>query len=537
MGGDWRKREELFKRAFELTADISPSVLLRRVLDVAVELGDADHGSLVLLSPDGEVQEIVTSGVAHERRMLSRSLVDSGIVGRGVAGGQPIRLAKLGEDCSVVGFPRNRGSQPFLGLPITLWGRVFGAICLGRRPGAEFDEEDEREMALLGAQAGVALDHARLLQEGRVRERALIAVNEVSQAILEGSPTDEVLRLVARWARDLAGAAMAFVNTPDATSHLLTLRAAAGERAEAAVGMVFPVEESISQEVMRSGLPLQIADCAADERVYQPIVRIGNVGPCLFVPLAVGDRAFGTLSVANEPGERGFSDEDLLLVKTFAAEAAVALQYGQFRDELERLSLLEERERIAMDLHDGVIQALFVVGLSLQSAQAVAHDAEEVGVRLADAIGSIDRAIRDLRDYIFGLQPHELADHQLERALRDVATVFQRSGGASTLVEVEPEAAALLTPHAADIIQICREAMSNAVRHSGADRVTLTLRSTGAAVVLEISDNGSGFDPGRAMGTGNGLTNLGVRAKSLGAVLHIDSELGAGSTLRVSVPV
>ena len=536
--GEWRRREELFKRAFELTAEASTDTLLRKVLDLALELGGADHGSLVLLGPDGDVHDLVTSGVEQERRKLDRSSIDAGVVGKIITEAETLRLTDVAEDPSLVGFPRRNGApSPFLGLPITLWGRVFGALCLGRCHGApEFDDADEREMALLGAQVGVALDHARLLQEARVRERALVAVKEVSQAILEGLSTDEVLRLVARSARELAGASTAIVNTPDPSQGSMMLRVAAGSQAEALEGMTFSVEESFAGDVMRTGAPLLIDDVGMDGRMNQPVVRIGGMGPALFVPLAVGDHTFGTLVVARKAGGRCFRDDDVLLLQTFAAEAAVALHYGQIRIELERLSLLEERERIAMDLHDGVIQALFVVGLSLQAAQEVTDDPEEVGIRLADAVGSIDQTIRDLRDYIFGLQPGELEDHRLERALREVAGVFQRSVGVSTLVEVEPEAASLLADRASDVTHIAREAISNAVRHSGAECVTLTLRSAEDSVLLEVSDDGAGFDPEQADGQGNGLVNLRNRARALGGVLTIDSKPGAGCTVRLRVP-
>ena len=538
LRGDWRRREELFRCAFALDAEPAPSALLSRVLELARQLGEADHGSLVLFAADGAVVELVSCGVANEQRRLDRAAVDAGVVGRIVGEAQPLRLARLGKDPSLVGFPRGDEPAPFLGLPISLWGKVFGAICLGRRAGEpEFTDDDEHEMALLGAQVGVALDHARLLQAGRVRERALVAVKEVSLAILEGSETDDVLRSVAWWARELVGASMAFVNTPDASGERLVLRAAVGERAEATVGMTFPVSESISGDVMRSRAPLLIEDAASDPRVNQPVVRLGHVGPALFVPLAAGDHVFGTLSVANEPDGRGLSEDDVLLLQTFAAEAAVALRYGQIRAELGRLSLLEERERIAMDLHDGVIQALFVVGLSLQTAQAVANDPAEVATRLEDAVGSIDRAIRDLRDYIFGLQPPEVADDQLERALREVAVVFQRAGDLTISVDVDPATASRLTDHSPDVIQAAREAVSNAVRHSGADELTLRLSVDEGRSLLEVTDNGSGFDIHEAEGHGHGLTNLRARAEALGGTLQIDTRPGQGSAVRIRIPV
>lgn len=534
----WRQREELFKSAFALTADVSRDTLLRRVLDIAIELGRADHGSLVLFGGDGEVQELVSSAVARERRRLDRVSVETGVVGQVLREARIVRLAQLDDDPSLVGFPRDRAICPFLGLPITLWGAVFGVLCLGRQAGSpEFDAEDEHEMELLGAQVGIALDHSRLLQEARTRERALVAVQEVCHAILEGRDTDAVLRLVATWAGQLAGADTAWVNTPGPAGDTLVLRAASGARAEAIEGMRFPAEGSISGEVMRSCSPLLVDDVASDVRVNQPVVRIGGMGPALFVPLAGGDQVLGTLSVANTVGGKPFCRDDVLLLQAFAAEAGLALQHGQIRSDLERLALLEERERIAMDLHDGVIQALFVVGLSLQAAQEVAEDAAEVADRLGDAVGSIDQTIRDLRDYIFGLQPEEVTEHQLERALRDVATTFQRSAGVPTLLEVDPKAAALLAHAAADVTHIAREAMSNVVRHSGAGSMTVRLRVSDDAVLLEVSDDGSGFDVESAEGRGNGMVNLRSRAEALGGMLTIESHLGEGSTVRLQVPI
>jgi signal transduction histidine kinase len=534
----WRRRENLFKQAFALTADVSRDALLRRVLDLAIELGHADHGALVLFDADGEVEHLASSAVADERRRLDRATVDAGVVGRVVSEARIVRLPEVGEDPSLVGFPRAHQSGPFLGLPITLWGVLFGVLCLGRRAGApEFGAEDEHEMGLLGAQLGVALDHTRLLQEARNRERALVAIKEVSQAILEGLPTDDVLRLVAQSARELAGASTAWVNTPDPTGGLLVLRAASGVEAEALVGMTYREAGSITGRVMRGSEPLLVQDVSADPRVRQPVVVAGGMGPALFVPLTGGDGVFGTLSVANRYGGKCFKQDDIVLLQTFAAEAGVALRHGEIRADLERLSLLEERERIAMDLHDGVIQALFVVGLSLQTAQEAADDPAEVSVRLADAVGSIDQTIRDLRDYIFGLQPSDMDDNRLERALREVASGFQRSTGVAMLVDIDPKASAVLAASAPDITHIAREAMANAVRHSGAGRVTVDLRVTGGEAVMDVADDGSGFDPAQAEGRGNGLVNLRTRAEALGGVLTIDSRFGAGSTVRLRLPV
>ncbi len=536
---DWRRRDALFHDAFELAGDASPSDLLRRVVKVAVEVAEADHGFLVAVDEMGEVHDVVTSGVEEERRRLDRALVDKGLIGRVLQQGAAVCAERPEDDPSLVAFPRSVGVGSVLGLPISLWGRAFGVICLARAEGAEaFCAEDEAEMLSLGAHAGVALDHARLRQESRVRAEALVAVSEVSRAILEGRETDDVLQLIAARARTLVCSSLGAISTPEPDGETILQRVAEGDRAHLIVGKTFPAAGSISADVMATRRPLLIPEVSSDSRVVQPVVQLEGLGPGLFVPLAVGDRVFGTLAVVKEAGARRFSADDVLLMQAFAAEAAIALQYGQVRAELGRLALLEERERIAMDLHDGVIQALFVVGLSLQGAQAVVHDPEEMELRLRDAIGSIDRAIRDLREYVFGLRPNE-GDDQLERGLREIGRIFGRAGNLSMVVEVDPQAAARLEKRSTDIIQAAREAVSNAVRHSGGDEVTLKLAigPDASAALLEVTDNGVGFEPDACIGKGNGLANLRSRAESLGGSLTLEAAPGQGSAVRIQVPL
>lgn len=535
---DPRPRDALFRAGFELTSDLSPAAVMTRIVDLGCHIADAAHGSLVVLGAGGRVAGVVTSGVAEERRRLDRAAADQGVLGEVLRSGRALRRDGMADDPGLVGLPRSMKPASFLGAPIVVRGEVFGALCLVRDSERDpFDDGDEEAVTFFAGHAGVALHNAHLLREAEVRARALRGANEVRQAVLAGRDTDEVLSRVARWARELVGASLASVATPVEGSDSMVVRVADGEQADRVAGMVFPVTGSISGEVMREGRPVLVEDASSDPRTDGPVGVVGGMGPALFVPLAVGDRILGTVSVADRAGRRRFSEEDLLVVRTFALEAAVALQYGHISSDLARLSLLDERERIAMELHDGVIQALFVVGLSLQAAEAVVDDPDEVRRRLADAVGSIDRAIRDLRNYIFGLQPGSLADRELARDLRDLAESFERSGRVSTSVHVDPRAASVLAPRSADILQAAREAMSNAVRHSGAGHIALRFSLDGAEAVLEVDDDGSGFDLRRAAGLGSGLANLGSRAESLGGVLEMASVLGQGTTVRLRIPL
>jgi GAF domain-containing protein len=213
----------------------------------------------------------------------------------------------------------------------------------------QFDADDERALVVLAAQAGVAVENARPYEETRDRARRLEAVQAVATAILGGDPAEQVLALVARYARELAGADLATVAVP-ADGDELVVQAVDGEQAERLRGVRFPVEGSVAGEVLRTGKVVVLDDAADDDRTRQPLVRLGGIGPALFTPLSAEGRAFGALAVANGRGGPAFREADAQLLETFAAQAAVALEHVRLRREVERLAVLEDRERIAKEL-------------------------------------------------------------------------------------------------------------------------------------------------------------------------------------------
>jgi signal transduction histidine kinase len=287
--------------------------------------------------------------------------------------------------------------------------------------------------------------------------------------------------------------------------------------------------------VLRTGKVVVLADATADRRADQPLVRLGGVGPALFVPLSAEGRAFGTLAVANAVGGAAFREADVQLVETFAEQAAVALEHARLRRELDRLAVLEDRERIAKELHDGAIQSLFAVGMGLQGSAMLAGDPELAG-RIEGAVDELDRVIRDLRNYIFGLRPGILADRQLDQALRRLVEEFGERSGVVAVADVDPGAAAELAGSAADVVQLAREALSNVSRHAAAATCRVSLRRDAAGIVLEIDDDGRGFDPDAGAGAGQGLGNLRARARALGGRAEVSSAPGQGTTVRVTIP-
>jgi signal transduction histidine kinase len=263
----------------------------------------------------------------------------------------------------------------------------------------------------------------------------------------------------------------------------------------------------------------------------------GEIGPAMFVPMNAAERTFGTLAVSNLIGGTEFREDDLALVETFADQASVALEYARAQQDLRRLAVLEDRERIAKELHDGAIQSLFAVGMGLQAAAVVSKD-PELERRVDGAVNEIDRVIRDLRNYIFALRPGILADRQLDQALHHLADDFQQKNGITTVVEIDDTVAAQLASQAGDVVQLAREALSNVGRHANAATCRLSLVRSDTVALLEIDDDGQGFDPRAASGGGGqGLRNLRERAASLGGEISIESTPGEGTTLRVTIPL
>jgi signal transduction histidine kinase len=255
----------------------------------------------------------------------------------------------------------------------------------------------------------------------------------------------------------------------------------------------------------------------------------------LGVPIKVRDRVYGNLYLTEKRGAAEFTEEDEEAVVTLAAQAGVAIENARLHEDLKRLAVLEDRERIAQELHDGVIQSLFAVGMGLQAAGAMTDDPDTVRARLDAAVNDVDRVIRDLRNYIFGLGGGT-ADRELARALDDLADEHRRGSDLAISVHVDPDAAAALASRAPDVIQFAREAMSNAVRHSGGVSISLALTSEDGSYVLEIEDDGEGFDLEAARGRGRGLDNLRARARALGGDLDLEPEPGRGTRVRLRVP-
>ena len=526
------RNDALLEAGLAIASELSLPMVLQRIVDLAAEVTDARYGALGVIGDREELVDFITTGISAKQRKAIGALPHGrGLLGLLIREPRIVRIEDIASHPDSVGFPPNHPPMhSFLGAPVQAMGRVYGNLYLAdKRSAKEFTLEDERSLRILATQAGVAIANASLYQESRRRQQWLEALREISGDILEGGDAASLLTSIAEHARNLAGADAATIITTTSKPGELEVTAAVGAYASEVRGQPVPATKSISGEVIKTGKVFHTDDAGTHRHAYQPIIRLGHVGPAIFVPLRVRGRATGTLMVANLKGGRRFDEETIRLTETFADQASVAIEYERAQADLQRLGLMEERERIAKELHDGIIQSLFAVGMGLQSTALMAG-APQTTARIESAVEELDRVIRDLRNYIFGLRPGILADRQLDQALRVLGEESQASSQVRIDVEVDAALAAGLSSRSHEIVQLTREALSNVARHAQARHATVRLTRKGKTGVLSIEDDGVGFDVLRQP-AGNGLRNMRERAEAIGAALTVTSRAGKGTTL------
>jgi signal transduction histidine kinase len=304
-----------------------------------------------------------------------------------------------------------------------------------------------------------------------------------------------------------------------------------------------PTGRGVLGVLISEGLALRMPEISAHARSVGFPPNHPSMHSFLGAPITVRGKTFGRIYLTEKAGAEEFDLDDEKALIVLASQAAVAIENAHLLEEtqrqaneIQRLSLLEDRERIAKELHDGVIQSLFAVGMGLQGTVALAKD-DQIAARLEGAVEEIDRAIRDLRNYIFGLRPGILADRQLDQALRDLGEQFASKTDVVTVVTVDESVASELAPLAAEVVQITREALSNVGRHASATTCRVSLqRDAAGAAELVVDDDGIGFDP-EAAPEGMGLRNVSQRVEALQGKLTIESTPADGTTVSVTIPL
>ncbi|GGO90464.1 sensor histidine kinase [Wenjunlia tyrosinilytica] len=513
--------------------------VLRRIVEAAVLLVDAQYGALGVIGPDGKTLcQFLTVGLTEEEiKAIGPYPSGHGILGELIRHPEPLRLAKLSEHPSSYGFPPNHPPMnSFVGVPIRVREHVFGNLYLTEKRGeGDFDAEDEAVLSTLAVAAGVAIDNARLYEEAMRREKWLRASGRVTTSLMSGSPLVEVTGLIAETAKDITGAELAAVALPLPDATALTVEFAAGRQADAHRGLVLPVEGSLVGLAYHAADPVFSEDVTRDPRISAGPPRFAGLGPAVAVPIKSGQAVRGVLLLVRAPGRPMFSEEEIEPLLGFAGQAALAMELGERRSDAEQIALLEDHDRIARDLHDLAIQRLFATGMTLQSADRLI-DHPGASERVQRAVNDLDETIKIIRSTIFGLRARETASqHGLRtRAVQAVGEAASVLGFAPSLrmeglldTQVPKEVAA-------DVVAVLGEALSNVARHAHAGRADVALVNDGKSLVVTVTDNGVGVPSG---GRRSGLRNLSERAERQGGEMALTVPPGGGTTLTWRVPL
>jgi GAF domain-containing protein len=513
----------LLRASESLAGNLTLPVVLRQIVQAGCELVQARYGALGVIDSTGGLEQFVHVGLDAETVARIGDLPEGrGLLGASIADPRPIRLRTMADDPRSAGFPEGHPPMTsFLGVPVRVGDEVFGNLYLTERAGGEFTARDEELVSALAITAGVAIQNAQLYEIARRRQDSLQAFNEVTRQLLSADG-EEPLRLIARQARKIADAEVVTVVLPTADGQRLMVEAAAGAGADELTARTTPLEGSLAGVALDSGQPLLVGDIEEDQRyVDLRLSEIVPTGPVMVLPFGGSPRMRGALVFGRPRGRRPFAEADLEMATIFANHAAVALELADARADQQRIVLLEERDRIARDLHDHSIQRLFAIGLTVQSV-AREQDAAQREARLTRVVADIDQTIRQIRTFIFELRGPLGPETSATRS-RLVGVVDQ----IATLLDVRPRLiftgpvdAVVPQPVVEDLVAVVREALTNTARHAGAARIEVEITAT-------VDDDGIGLGDSERR---SGLANLKERADHRGGSLVLLPSMHAGGT-------
>jgi signal transduction histidine kinase len=517
-----------------IVTDLELEIVLRRIVESAVELVGADYGALAVVGDDGALEEFVHVGMDDGHVEAIGHLPERhGLLGLVVEEQRTIRTDDITTHPGWTGFPEGHPPmRAFLGLPVRVRDDAFGNLYLARSEAEPFTGQDEEVVQALAATAGVAIENARLFEEARLRQEWLTASTEVTRRVLAGD--EGALHLIARRVHVLAGSDLTSVVVP--VDGELLVEVAEGDEATDIEGARYAASGTLSERVLHSGKPVRLTD--AEDTTFldgRTIYLTGQmrVGPVMVLPLLGREEVRGTLVVMREPHRRPFTQVDVEMATTFANHASVALELAEARHDQHRVLLLEDRARIARDLHDHVIQQVFAAGLLVRATAAGLDDASTVSA-MDDVIDTLDEAIKQIRVSIFQLQPP--VPGGLRAAVMDVVADVRPGLSSDPRVDIDgPLDSVATTDVVSDVTAVVREGLVNVARHASASAVVLSIHATTTRLTVTISDDGVGV---RESGRRSGLDNMRERAERRNGSMVIAEvpDLG-GTTLVWTVPI
>jgi signal transduction histidine kinase len=517
-----------------ITSGLDLDATLRAIVHTATKLVDARYGALGVRGDGHELTEFIYEGIDEDTRDLIGPLPEGhGVLGVLIDDPIPIRLDDIAQHPASVGFPANHPPMgSFLGVPVRIRDEVYGNLYLTEKVnGQPFGEDDEVLARALAAAAGVAIDNARLYEQSQARRAWIEATRDIGTELLSGTDPARVYRLIAEEALKLTGAEITLVAIPFdgdmPTAEVVELLVVESAGAEANSGK--------AQSILLAETTIGHVFCQRSPRRLETMVTavdgVDSAGPALILPLRTTDTVAGVVIALRHRGAQPFSEAQLDTMAAFTDQAALAWQLATTQRRMRELDVLSDRDRIARDLHDHVIQRLFAVGLALQGTIPRART-HEVRQRLSDSVDDLQGVIQDIRTAIFDLHGGAPGTTRLRQRLDEAIAQFA-SADIRTTVQVVGPLSVVESPLADHAEAVMREAVSNATRHANASTLAITV-TVDDDFCIEVIDDGDGI-----IGdvTGSGLRNLHDRAQQADGELTIAEAPGGGTVLRWSAPL
>jgi signal transduction histidine kinase len=520
-----------------IVQELSLPAVLRRIVDTAKEVSGAKYAALGVIGADGLLEQFLHVGMEDETvRAIGELPKGRGVLGALIEDPKPIRLTRISEDPRSSGFPEGHPPMTtFLGVPIRSRDAVFGNLYLTDRvDGGPFTAEDEELVLALAATAGIAIENARLYEESRRRQEWLRASGEISRQLLDPEAEQaETLHHIATSVKRLASADVVTLVRParDDANHLEVV-VATGAAEKELVGLRYPKINSIAWQAMQQGHGVRLDSVDQQSDVYLHLRPYVPVSQAMALPLLGETGPRGAIVTGRIMPQAPFTDADLDMAETFAGQAAIALELSDARADQQRLGVLEDRDRIARDLHDHVIQRLFAAGLSLQSIAAGVDD-KTVGQRLGRTVDELDETIQQIRTAIFALQDDS------SRSLRGAALAVVDQLAPLLLARPDIQFVGPLDTIAddaiiADVEAVLRESLTNVAKHAQAAQIRIRVQADQQNLDLTVIDNGIGLGGSTRR---SGLANLNRRAERYGGYLDVGDSPGGGLRLQWSIPI
>ncbi|MCL4559197.1 MAG: GAF domain-containing sensor histidine kinase [Chloroflexi bacterium] len=540
----------LHQASLELVKDISPEPLLERIAALACEQVQARYAAVGVIGKHGELAQFITVGMTpEEMAKLEHPPVGLGLIGALMRSHETIRLPEIEADARSVGFPPNHPyMHSFLGVPIHLGETQLGQIYLTDKIGAsEFNPDDELVIETLAAYAAIAISNARLYEELRQRDiiltrrnEDLALLNDLASTLASSPEVDEILdkalsRVVS--SQDV-GAGEVFLREENGRSLRLVLHRGSTDEPLWTQDR-FPTGEGMVGLAATSGKPLFLIIPTKNERFLRKSVVKDALHQIACFPLTARSGVLGVLCVATSHG-KVLDDREIQLFSAIGSWVGTAIENVRLNLQDRRLAILEERERIGMDLHDGIIQSIYAVGLTLEHARLLMDgDKQQASRRIDQAVSDLNSTIRDIRTYILDLRPRQLHEENLISGIERLVNEFHANTQADVALRGPSDGLSKLPDNnAIALFHICQEALANVAKHAHAHKVSIVLWASEDRALMEISDDGRGFDAQKMNLTiGHGLANIQTRAHAVGGDVEITSEPNEGTTILAWVPL